>query len=135
MQYVVSARKKRNAPFRVPDVPEAQVRAAFDAYLKFCAALRTEPDDLYTLPIHEYLAWFDRDWRQAEAEAALIVALAKIWQEWKGTSPRTVGTDSSKKLRPGQFPFGEWVVDLFKAEAPGEIAPSRYAIQKAIRKR
>jgi hypothetical protein len=64
-------------------------------------------------------------------EAALIVALSKIWQEWKGTSPRTVGTETSK-LGAGKFPFGEWVVGLFKAKAAGESPPSRYAIQKAI---
>jgi hypothetical protein len=64
-------------------------------------------------------------------EATLIVALAKIWQEWKGTSPRTVGTETSK-LGAGKFPFGDWVVDLFKARAADENPPSRYAIQKAI---
>jgi hypothetical protein len=108
--------KKVMLPF-----PEAQVRAAFAPYLKFCAALRTETD---------VLAWIDLWKREDETEAALIVALAKIWQEWKGTSPRTVGTDTSH-LGAGKFPFGDWVVDLFKAE--GENPPSRYAIHKAIK--
>jgi hypothetical protein len=100
---------------------EAQVRAAFSAYLRFRAALRTETD---------ILAYFDLSARQDEMEAALIVALSKVWQEWKGTSPRTVGTDTSH-LGAGKFPFGDWIVDLFKAE--GENPPSRYAILKAIR--
>src|SRR5262249_20859588 len=113
--------KRGNAPVKGPDAPSAQVRAAFAAYLKFRAALRkTETDDL--------LAHFDLLERQDETEAALIVALGKIWQEWKGTSPRTVGTDTSD-LGPGKFPFGDWVVDRFKAA--GENPPSRYAIHKA----
>ena len=94
---------------------------AFAPYLKFRAALRTETDVLARLDLLE---------RQDEMEAALIVALGKIWQEWQGTSPRTVGTGAGK-LEEGQFPFGEWVVALFKAL--GERPPSRHAIHKAIK--
>jgi hypothetical protein len=129
-QPAVSAKKKRNAPFKGPDVPdEAKVRTAFARYLKFREALglafsdRSRRED-----------WSDLWERQYEEEAALIVALAKIWREWKGTSPRTVGTDTSK-LGAGKFPFGEWIVELFKVYAEGEHPPSRYAIHKAIRSR
>jgi hypothetical protein len=62
-------------------------------------------------------------------EAALIVALSRAWQEWRGTSPRTVGTETSK-LGAGKFPFRDWVVGLFKAR--GLTPPSRYAIQNVI---
>jgi hypothetical protein len=112
---------------------EAQVRAAFAPYLKFRAALLRAGRACRWEPHRRASAAYEDLWaRQDEIEAALIVALAKIWREWKGTSPRTVGTDTSK-LGPGKFPFGEWVVDLFKAKAAGENPPSRYAIQKAIK--
>ena len=117
--------KKRNAPLKGLDFPEAQVRAAFAPYLKFRAALRKALTD-------DFLTYLDLWTRQDETEAALIVALAKIWEEWKGTSPRTVGTDTSH-LGAGKFPFGDWVADQFKAE--GQDPPSRYAIHKALRTR
>jgi hypothetical protein len=93
-------------PFKgVPAVLKAKVRAVFAPYS------------------HDELC-------EDEARAALIMALGQIWREWKGTSPRTVTTDTSP-LGAGKFPFGKWVVDLF--EVRDEISPSRYEIQKAIR--
>jgi hypothetical protein len=95
-------------PFKgLPAVLKAKVRAAFAPYSR---------DELC----------------EDEARAALIVVLGQIWREWKGTSPRTVTTDTSP-LGANKFPFGKWVVDLF--EVRDEIAPSRYEIQKAIRLR
>jgi hypothetical protein len=125
--------KKRDAPLKESDWVEAQVRAAFVPYLEFRAALLQAERVNSRAPYRrdKRLAYESLWARQNEMEVALIVALAKIWQEWKGTSPRTVGTDTkTSRLKAGEFPFGKWVVGLFKAA--GEKPPSRYAIQNAI---
>jgi hypothetical protein len=130
---MTEGRKKRVRELTAED--RAQVRAAFAPYLKFRAALlRAGTDFLALFDLCGYVdetgfPCLDTVGRQDEVERALIVALSKIWREWQGTSPRTVGTDTSK-LGAGKFPFGDWVVDLFKAV--GESPPSRYAIHKAI---
>jgi len=122
------SRKRRGRESDAPD--EAQVRAAFAPYLKFRAALLRAGRACRWTPHRRASTAYENLWaRQNEMEAALIVAPANIWQEWKGTSPRTIGTGASK-LEEGKFPFGEWVVGLFKVKAAGETPPSRYAIQK-----
>jgi hypothetical protein len=122
-----------------PGVLKAQVREAFAPYLKFRAVRRAEARDFmwgYDICYGSAdLPWcFVSNYgRQDGLETALIVALANIWQEWKGTSPRTVGTDTkTSRLRAGEFPFGSWVAGLFKARRL--TPPSRYAIRKAIRR-
>jgi hypothetical protein len=105
----------------LPPVLQARVHTAFAPYLKFWAALRTETDGLARINLSE---------REDEMQEALIVALEKIWLEWKGKSAKTVGTGTSK-LKAGEFPFGDWVIDLCKAR--GLTPPSRTAIHKAIK--
>jgi hypothetical protein len=124
-------RKKGNVPPKESDWVEAQVRAAFVPYLEFRAALlQAERANSRASYRREKRLVYEGLWaRQTEMEVALIVALSKVWQEWQGTSPRTVGTGASK-LGAGKFPFRDWIVGLFKAE--GLNPPSRYAIQNAI---
>jgi hypothetical protein len=120
---VSKVKKRDGAPSgsRLPKVFAAQVDAAFFPYSKFCLALRTETDDLVRIDLLSH---------EDEMKTALILALEKVWQEWTGTSAKTVGTGASK-LSLGKFPFGDWVIDLCKEK--GEVPPTLYAIRKAIK--
>ena len=119
-------KKREDAPSvgRLPEVLVAQVDAAFIPYLKIYSALRMT--DVFT----DILVRYDLREREDAMKVALILKLEKVWREWTGGGARTVGTGTGK-LPPGEFPFGDWVIDLFKEK--GEVPPTRYAIQKALR--